>query len=256
MAVYPPSAASRSLLGCSLSSSLPSSSPSLFKSSRLVGMFWRTLYLNLHAEVYIHSSILFSAFRPSSHSSLSLPFLTPILSSISTSHFLYSPTSPALFSQRSILSLLLVSSFLLSFGYSQLGVTISFQQTSSPHFSLFLLLHIVREYIRPSTTRPVFTSPILLLFPFPFPLLLSSPFLFFPFLLSLSIDYSKLVGGGTFVSTITGLVVSSTNSADPNVLKKDPYFSKRATSFVLPKGKKVIDETNFCCLCQVQVYVK
>lgn len=75
-------------------------------------------------------------------------------------------------------------------------------------------------------------------------------------LLLCSLTSRKVVGGGTVVSSVTGLIVSSTNSADPNVLKKDPYFSKRATSFVLPKGKKVIDETNFCCLCQVQVYVR
>lgn len=55
------------------------------------------------------------------------------------------------------------------------------------------------------------------------------------------------------VATIAGLIVTSTNPADSNVLRKDPNFARK-TSVVVPKGKKVIDETNFCCLCQVQVY--
>lgn len=56
------------------------------------------------------------------------------------------------------------------------------------------------------------------------------------------------------VATIAGLIVTSTNPADPNVLRKDPTFANK-TPPTVPKGKKVIDETNFCCLCQVQVYV-
>lgn len=67
---------------------------------------------------------------------------------------------------------------------------------------------------------------------------------------------AKGIGGTLVIATTCGLVVTSTNPADPNVRNKiDPHgnhFFQR-TSFHLPKGKHVIDETNFCCLCQVQV---
>lgn len=65
-------------------------------------------------------------------------------------------------------------------------------------------------------------------------------------------DLAYAEGALLIVCVSTGTWVSFSNPADDNITVTR---EARATEVVVPKGKHVIDERNYCVLCKVHVYV-
>jgi hypothetical protein len=68
----------------------------------------------------------------------------------------------------------------------------------------------------------------------------------------LVLDTQQVVGILFAITISSGAWVTLSNPVDDNVIVSK---EARTAEVVIPKGKHVIDERNYCCLCKVHVYV-